>query len=163
MKRVAVVCLVGLLALAFGCGKWGELILLKALPEIDKSALDPYVDLGPGEISSDKVWVNISGTAKQDLGQGLQVDMERFTAEGRLDNVTAYLRLAKPPAPVIPDMPEPGQGGKGALFRPPILPPRPISVGDEVTMVMDGTSTKGAITKLVLKPMGAVKSRLGGR
>ena len=159
MKSATAVCLVGLLVLAFGCGKKGdEVILLKSLPEIDKAALDPYADLGPGEISSDRMWVHISGTAKQELGQGLQVDVERFTVEGRLDTATAYLRLAHPPAPVMPERPEPGEGGENPVRRmemPP--PPPPIAVGDEVSMAVDATSNKGVITKVVLKPMGALR------
>lgn len=158
MKRTAMLCLVGLLALAFGCGRKDKIILLKNVPEIDRTAMDPYADLGSAEISQDRMWVNISGTAKQELGQGLQVEVERFTAQGRLDNVTAHLTLANPPPPWSgPPVSEPGQEEEGPMYgagqRPPLAPP--IVVGDEVVMAVDATTNKGVITKLVLKPVGA--------
>ena len=151
-------CLVGVLALAVGCSKSGdEVIRLKDMPEMDMSEMAAWVEFGPGEISDDALWVNVKGKAKVDFGASkLQVNVTRFTAEGRLDKVAAYVKLANPPVPEMPERPTAGEEGSSEydpMFRPPILPPPLIVAGDEVIMAVDATTNKGVITKLVLKPM----------
>ena len=153
MKRATVWCLAGFLALAVGCGKTGEVILLKELPEMDTSAIDAYAEWGPGEISKDRMWVKLNGKAKQELGLGMRVIVTRFTAEGRLDTIPGQLRLLYQPPAEMPAPSAPGEGAAGSLppGDGPVAPP-PIMPGDEVTISVDATTDKGVITKLVFAP-----------
>jgi len=154
MKKVAVCCLVGLLALAVGCRRSGQVVLLKELPEIDTSALDTYADWGPGEISTDRMWVKLNGKAKKELGLGIRVRVKRFIGEELLDTVPGQLRLLYQPPAETPAPPSPGGGAGGAvpLRSDGPTPPPPIMPGDEVTISVDATTNQGVITKLVLTP-----------
>ena len=155
MKRATVVCMVGLLALTIGCWKRGDkLIRLTTLPEIDTSALDPYVEITNKEISSDRVWVILQGKAKQPLGGGLQINVQRFTGEGPLDTVTTSVVMGGP-VPLGPFSP------RGAERKAPTPEERAavrpgnkgIEQGDEILIRVDATTTKSKITKLQLSPV----------
>lgn len=177
MKRIAFWCLVGLVALVFGCGKKDTVIRLDKLPETDLSALNPYVEWQPAEISADRLWVNLKGKAKVNLGPSLRVKVTRFTAAGRLDTVFAQVIPGSRPDSGIPGQPGSGDEGAGAIPAPtappgasgtgeagsgdlppelvPIPSPKPIEAGDEVAMQVDATTDKGVVTKLVFVPMAS--------
>ncbi|MFH0964044.1 MAG: hypothetical protein V2A58_08525 [Planctomycetota bacterium] len=161
MKRVAVLCGVGLLALIVGCSKSGDkLIRLTEVPEIVSTALDPYVTLGDKTISDDRIWVIAKGKAKQPLGERLQLNVQRFTAAGPLDQVTAFVVLANPP--VVEPPPRPGDTeGAGGAPGPDYVPPPPpkIVADDEISITIDATSDKGKITKVVLTPVIQMQER----
>ena len=149
MNRATACLLMGCLALVFGCGPKVTVVYLREVPELDLSALDPYVEWGPAEISQDRMWVKLKGKAKADLGEALGVTVTRFTAQGRLDTVFAKVLEATAGTPEGTGPPQaPPEVDPDPPMRPPIIEDL-ITAGDEVWMDVDATTDKGVVTKLV--------------
>ena len=153
MKKAMGWCLVGVLALAAGCARKGEVILLKKLPEIEISGLDELMEFEQAEISKDRMWVMIPGRAKQDLGRGYRIEVTRFQDGERLDTITAYVTRAEPmPGTEAWDGEGPAPLGKGPSLNdgPPTIPP--VAAGEKIKVSVDATTNTGRITKIALGP-----------
>jgi len=144
---VAVVIAAALVALFFYQRSRNEydLRLLKAVPEIDATAIKDIIHFNNAEISSEKFHIVVTGTARIDLGLSLPVLVDRLQDGAKVDTVSAYIHLnSKPKLPegyVIQE----GQGG------PPPFDYR-IGPGDPVRIDIDATIKAGRFTKLVIRP-----------
>lgn len=154
MKQVGLVCALCAMALIVGCGKQKETVVrITDLPTIDTTAVDQYVTLDEPSIASGGLFVQIKGTAKVDLGQGMQVTVTRFKDGQRLDTKPAVIRLNKPPDPSeMPPDRTPGAEGlpPDMEAHEPPPPPPPIVAGDPVQVLIDASCEGGIITKLVI-------------
>ena len=122
-----------------------DIRLLKAVPEIDVTAIEDIIHFNNVKIASDKFDVVVTGTARIPLELGLPVLVDRFQDAEKTDTVPAYIRLnSKPRLPegyVIQE----GQGGPPPFdYR--ILP------GDPVRIDIDATIRTGRFTRLVIRP-----------
>ena len=152
MRKLHFCVAAGVLSLLVGCGSKLTVVLLKEVPEIDHSALDPLMDYGGAEISENRLFVVVKGTAKVAMGLSHGVRVQRYTKEGLLDTTSARISSAKEvsqpePLPVDPDR------------DPDVMPPRPpmpapplIEEGGPVQIEIDATMSGDRITKLVIMP-----------
>ena len=90
MKRVGIALLVCLLALLGGC--WEPDLQITgggapALPTVDTSSIDPYVTIERKELivrpREYPIAILLEGTAKQDLGTGMHIKVERYLYDFR--------------------------------------------------------------------------------
>ena len=150
MRRAAMVCALCAVGFVAGCGRGDTLVYLKEVPELDTSAIEPYVTIEETKIGDSRMYVVMSGTAKQDLGMQMNLSVDRYVKGRKFDTVqTAITPIREikfdentPRVVLDPDSPRPGPPAH--LFA-------PISAGGKVTIRVDATTTEGVITKLVFK------------
>ena len=122
-----------------------DLRLLKAVPEIDATAIKDIIHFKNAKIASEKFHIVVTGTARIDLGLSFPVLVDRLQDGAKLDTVSAYIHLnSKPKLPegyVIQEE----QGG------PPPFDYR-IRPGDPVRIDIDATIRTGRFTRLVIRP-----------
>lgn len=157
MRRLGTLCAAAALLVWAGCGGSGTTVVpISAVPDINHSALDPFVDYGKAVISPDKLFIVIHGKAKANLGQRMKVKIQRFKDGQPLDSKDGYVTLNKPSeVPAGPPPPQPGGPGGDPIDerREPPPPPPDIDEGDPVQLLVDASCEGGKITKLVITPV----------
>ena len=140
------------MALLAGCGPKLTVVLLSEVPEIDHSAIDPLVAYESAEISKDRLFVLVTGTAKEDMGLFRKVKVQRYTKDGLLDTKDAFIKSSKEVEQPAPQPVDPDRDSSVMPPRPPMPPPPIIEEGGPVQIALDATISGGKITKLVIQP-----------
>jgi len=135
-----------------------DVVPLKELPEIDHSAIDPFVEYEGAEIHpAERYMIVIRGEAKVDLvitrgaglkpGRNMPVTVDRFMDGEKIDTVTASIGVRKPKLPSGYVHPE------NAGYPPPYS--WDVQAGDKVLIMIDATTTTGRFDRLVIQPAGS--------
>ena len=153
---VVAAAVLGVLVLVMRLGDRSAVVPLKELPEIDHSALDPYVEYEGARIHGERYTIVIRGKAKEDLwvtrtqglspGKNMPVEVDRFMDGEKVDTVTASVGLQEskfPPGYVHPE---------GANYPPPFI--FDVEAGDKVVIMIDATTTTGRFDRMVIRPAG---------
>ena len=150
MKRMTVLLAVGLLVLFVGCGPKLTVVLLEEVPEIDHAGIDHLLDYEGAEISKDRLFIIVRGTAKMYLGLSTGVNVERHTKAGLLDTIGASITSGK-------EVPQPEKQPVDLDADPSVMPPRPpmpppsvIEEGGPVHIMINATMSGGRITRLII-------------
>ena len=119
--------------------------LLKTVPEIDSAALKDIMDVQEAVIGPERVYVNVTGLAKADLGEHVLLAVDRYHKDKRVDTVAAYIASDRPPR-----LPE-------GYVMPKVLTSAPpydfdIYAGDPVRISVDATAPDRRFTRLALRP-----------
>jgi len=119
--------------------------LLKTVPEIDSVALKDTMDVQEALMGSERVYVNVTGLAKTDLGERLRLSVDRYHEDRKIDTVAAYISLNR--APRLPE-------GYVMPKVPTSAPPYDFDIyaGDQVRISVDATAPDRRFTRLVLSP-----------
>ena len=99
IKRIVLLCAVGALALAAGCKPKGPVTLdPNNLPECDTADIDDIMEITQKSASDNRMMLILDGTARQELAQGVSVNVARYKGEERLQPTkTAFITYAGEP------------------------------------------------------------------
>jgi len=150
LNRMTALLAAALLALVAGCGPKLTIVFLEEAPEIDHSGIDHLMDYEGAEISKDRMFVVVKGTARAYMGLSMGVRVQRHTKDGLLDTIPARITSGK-------EVPQPEKQPVDPDADPSVMPPRPpmppppiIEEGGPVHILINATMSGGRITKLII-------------